>query len=44
MGDKNACRNFMVKPLGKCALGRSRKRYENDIKMDLGEVGCKDGR
>jgi len=28
------------KPEGKRALGRPRRRWENNIKMDLQEVGC----
>jgi hypothetical protein len=28
------------KPEGKRPLGRSRHRWEDDIKMDLQEVGC----
>jgi hypothetical protein len=28
------------KPEGKRALGRSRRRWEDTIKMDLQEVGC----
>jgi hypothetical protein len=28
------------KPEGKRALGRSRRRWEDNIKMDLQEVGC----
>jgi hypothetical protein len=27
------------RPEGKRPLGRSRRRWENDIKMDLGEIG-----
>jgi hypothetical protein len=34
----------MGKPTGKCPLGRTRKKCEDDIKMDHREVGCKDGR
>ena len=30
----------MVKPEGKRPLGRHRRRWENNIKMDLQEVGC----
>ena len=32
----------MGKPEGKRSLGRPRCRWENDIKMDLEEVGCGD--
>jgi hypothetical protein len=28
------------KPERKCPLGRTRRRWENNIKMDLQEVGC----
>jgi hypothetical protein len=28
------------KPGGKSPLGRSRRKWENNIKMDLQEVGC----
>ena len=30
----------MVKPEGKRPLGRPRHRWEDNIKMDLQEVGC----
>ena len=30
----------MGKPEGKRPLGRSRRRWEDNIKMDLQEVGC----
>ena len=30
----------MVKPAGKRPLGRPRRRWANNIKMDLREVGC----
>jgi hypothetical protein len=30
-----------VKPEGKKPLGRSRRRWEDNIKMDLQEVGCR---
>jgi len=33
-------RDFMDKPEGKRPLGRSRLRWEDNIKMDLLEVGC----
>ena len=32
----------MGKPEGKRPLGRPRRRWEDNIKMDLGEVGCGD--
>jgi hypothetical protein len=31
------------KPKGKCPLGRPRHRWENNIKMDLQEVGGRRG-
>ena len=33
-------RVLAVKPEGKRPLGRSRRRWEDSIKMDLQEVGC----
>ena len=30
----------MVKPEGKRPLGRPRRRWEDNIKMDLQEMGC----
>jgi len=33
-------RIFRRKPEGKRPLGRPRRRWENNIKMDLQEVGC----
>jgi hypothetical protein len=35
-------RVFMGKPEGKRPLGRPRRRWEDNIKMDLQEVGCGD--
>jgi hypothetical protein len=34
------CRVLMGKPEGKRPLGRSRRRWEDYITMDLQEVGC----
>ena len=34
------CRVSMGKPEGKRPLGRPRRRWEDNIKMDLKEVGC----
>jgi hypothetical protein len=43
MGEKrNAYRLLVGKPEGKRPLGRSRRRWVNNIRMDLGEVGCGD--
>ena len=33
-------RILVGKPGGKCPLGRPRRRWEDNIKMDLQEVGC----
>ena len=33
----------MGKPEGKTPLGRSRRRWEDNIRMDLREVGCDPG-
>ena len=35
-------RVLMGKPEGKRPPGRSRRRWEDNIKMDLQEVGCED--
>jgi hypothetical protein len=43
MGEKrNACRLFVGKPEGKRPLGRARRRWVHNIRMDLGEVGWGD--
>jgi hypothetical protein len=40
MGEKrNACRVLVGKPEGKRLLGRPRRRWEYNIKMDLREIG-----
>ena len=40
---RNAYRVLMGKPEGKRPLGRPRRRREDNIKMDLREVGCNPG-
>jgi hypothetical protein len=37
----DAYRILARKPPGKCYIGR--RRYENNIKMDLKEIRCEDG-
>jgi hypothetical protein len=40
MGEnRNACRLFVGNPEGKRPLGRPRRRWVDNIRMDLGEVG-----
>jgi hypothetical protein len=40
MGEKrNACRILVGKPEGKRPLGRPRRRWVNNIKIDLREIG-----
>jgi hypothetical protein len=40
MGDKrNMCRNFVGNPEGKIPLEKPRRRWENNIKMVLREIG-----
>jgi hypothetical protein len=39
---RNACRLLVGKPEGKKPLGRPRRRWMDNIRMDLGEVGCGD--
>jgi hypothetical protein len=40
MGEKrNACRILVGKPEGKRRVGRPRRRWAYNIKMDLGEIG-----
>jgi len=41
MGERNGVYKVLVgKPEGKRPLGRPRRRWEDNIKMDLQEVGC----
>ena len=41
MGEwRGVCRVLVVKPEGKRPLGRPRRRWEENNKMDLQEVGC----
>jgi len=41
MGDRKGVYRVLVgKPEGKRPLGRSRRRGENNLKMDFKEVGC----
>jgi hypothetical protein len=35
---KNACKLLVRKPERKCLLGRARRRWVDNIKIDLGEV------
>jgi hypothetical protein len=36
---RNECNILVVKPEGKRKLGRDRRRWEDNIRMDLREVG-----
>ena len=41
MGEvRGLCRAFVVKPEGKRPLGRPRRRWVDNIRLDLQEVGC----
>ena len=40
---RNAYRVLIGKPAGKIPLGRPRGRWEDNIKMDLRELGCDPG-
>jgi len=43
MGEMRGVYKVLVgKPEGKRPLGRPRRRWEDNIKMDLQEVGCRD--
>ena len=37
---RNAYRDLVGKPEGKRPLGRPRRTWEDNIRMDLREVGC----
>jgi hypothetical protein len=39
-GEGRRIQGFMGKPEGKRPLGRPRRRWEDNIKMDIQEVGC----
>jgi len=39
-GEERRILGFVGKPEGKRPLGRPRRRWEDNIKMDLQEVGC----
>jgi len=39
-GEERLCRVSVGKPEGKRPFGRPRYRWEDNIKMDLQEVGC----
>jgi hypothetical protein len=39
-GEKSCVQVLMGKPVGRRPLGRSRRRWGYNIKMDLQEVGC----
>jgi hypothetical protein len=38
--ERGVYRIFVRKPEGKRSLGRPRRRWEDNIRMDLKEVGC----
>jgi len=43
MGERRGVHRVLVgKPEGKRSLGRPRRRWEDNIKVDLQEVGCGD--
>jgi hypothetical protein len=39
-GEERCIQGFVGKPEGKRPLGRPRRRWEDNIKTDLQEVGC----
>jgi hypothetical protein len=42
MGRRSVYKVLVGKPEGKRPLGRRRRRWEDNIRMDLQEVGCGD--
>jgi hypothetical protein len=38
--ERRVCRLLMGKPEGKRPMGRPRNKWENNIRVDLQEVGC----
>jgi hypothetical protein len=40
MGEERSIQDLVVKPEGKRPLGRPRRSWEDNMKMDLQEVGC----
>ena len=40
MGEKGAYRVLVGKPEGKRPLGRPRRRWVDNVRMDIQEVGC----
>jgi hypothetical protein len=38
--ERGVCKMLVGKPEGKRTLGRPRRRWEDNIRMDLQEVGC----
>jgi len=40
---RNEYRILVGKCHGKCPLGRLKRIWEDNIKMDLREIGCEDG-
>jgi len=40
MGEERSVQVFVGKPEGKRPLGRLRRRWDDNIKMNLKEVGC----
>jgi hypothetical protein len=41
MGEMSSADNILVrKPYGRIPFGRPRRRWEDNIRMDLREIGC----